>query len=227
MIGENARFIDLSRPIFNHMPTFHRAFPTFIEIYRRHIPLRSPEDFSVSAGVIVMGDHNGTHIDATIHFDPNGKGVDQIPLELTCGPAIVHDFSYKKEHDIVTPEDVETKFKESGFSPGDVKIVLFRTGADGHYGTPRFANYFLEFLPETIDWLLDHGIKIMGVDALAIDSDPHKRAHIVVRRREYYHYENLTNLDKVLGRIFLFIGFPLKFQGLTGSPLRAVAVLED
>lgn len=227
MIGPKARFIDLSRPIHNHMPVFHRAFPTFTGIYRKHVPIRSPEDFSVSAGIIVMGDHNGTHVDATIHFDPNGKPVDQIPLELMCGPAIVLDFSYKEEHSDVTPGDVETKFKEAGVSPRDVKIVLFRTGADEHYGTERFKNYFLEFLPETIDWLLDHGIKVMGVDALAIDSDPHKRAHMVVRRREYYHYENLTNLDKVLGRLFLFIGFPLKFQGLTASPIRAVAVVED
>ena len=227
MIGKKARFIDLSRPIHSHMPVFHRAFKTFTGIYRPHVPIQSLDDFSVSSGIIVMGDHNGTHVDATIHFDPNGKPVDQIPLELMCGPAIVHDFSHKEEHAIVTPEEIERKFREARVSPSEIKITLFRTGADEHYGTERFANYYLDFLPESIEWLLDHGIKVMGVDALAIDSDPFKRAHMVVRRREYYHYENLAHLDKVLGRVFLFIGFPLKLQGLTGSPIRAVAILED
>jgi kynurenine formamidase len=47
--------------------------------------------------------------------------------------------------------------------------------------------------------------------------------------REYgiTHYENLANLDQVVGKRFTFIGFPLCIREGTGSPVRAVAVLED
>ena len=38
------------------------------------------------------------------------------------------------------------------------------------------------------------------------------------------HYENLANLEQVVGRRFLFIGLPLKVRGGTGSPVRAIAV---
>ena len=40
------------------------------------------------------------------------------------------------------------------------------------------------------------------------------------------HIENLCNLDKVVGKRFTFIGLPLKIRTGTGSPLRAVAILD-
>jgi kynurenine formamidase len=39
--------------------------------------------------------------------------------------------------------------------------------------------------------------------------------------------ENLCNLDKVVGKRFTFIGLPLKIRGGTGSPIRAIALLEE
>jgi kynurenine formamidase len=47
--------------------------------------------------------------------------------------------------------------------------------------------------------------------------------------REYgiHHYENLANLRELVGRRFTFVGFPLKIRDGTGSPVRAVAVLEE
>ena len=44
----------------------------------------------------------------------------------------------------------------------------------------------------------------------------------------FTHYENLINLHQLIGRgRFRFIGLPLRIRGGTGSPVRAVAVLES
>ena len=44
----------------------------------------------------------------------------------------------------------------------------------------------------------------------------------------FTHMEGLVNLDKLVGKgRFRFIGFPLKIKGGTGSPIRAVAWLDD
>ncbi|MGI9378115.1 MAG: cyclase family protein, partial [Methyloligellaceae bacterium] len=52
--------------------------------------------------------------------------------------------------------------------------------------------------------------------------------HIVCREMGFTHMESLMNLDKLVGEgRFRFIGFPLKIQGGTGSPIRAVAWLND
>ncbi|KAF8870881.1 hypothetical protein BD779DRAFT_1578461 [Infundibulicybe gibba] len=43
-----------------------------------------------------MGSHTGTHIDAPSHFIPGGKTIDQIPLSLLIGPALVINLTHKK-----------------------------------------------------------------------------------------------------------------------------------
>jgi kynurenine formamidase len=44
----------------------------------------------------------------------------------------------------------------------------------------------------------------------------------------FTHVEGLTNLEKLIGKgRFKFIGFPLKIKGGTGSPIRAVAMLDE
>jgi kynurenine formamidase len=40
------------------------------------------------------------------------------------------------------------------------------------------------------------------------------------------HFENLANLGRLVGRRFTFVGFPLRIRAGTGSPVRAVAVLD-
>jgi kynurenine formamidase len=49
--------------------------------------------------------------------------------------------------------------------------------------------------------------------------------HMMRRAEGITHFENLANLDRVVGRLFTFIGFPLRIGAGTGSPIRAVAVL--
>jgi len=44
--------------------------------------------------------------------------------------------------------------------------------------------------------------------------------------RHITHYENLTNLDQLIGKRFTFAGFPLKVLGAHGGPTRAVALVD-
>ena len=52
-------------------------------------------------------------------------------------------------------------------------------------------------------------------------------AHRVMLEREYYHLENMTNLDKLPAHGFKVALFPIKWVGTTGAPVRAVAILEE
>jgi kynurenine formamidase len=51
--------------------------------------------------------------------------------------------------------------------------------------------------------------------------------HLFSRASGVTHYENLANLAEVSGRRFTFFGFPLRIRGGHGSPVRAVAMLDD
>ena len=72
-------------------------------------------------------------------------------------------------------------------------------------------------------------MKVFGVDSPSPDN-PISRTypvHMMCRARHITHYENLANLDQVVGRRFTFAGFPLHIRDGTGSPVRAVAIVED
>src|ERR687892_2614530 len=44
---------------------------------------------AANVSMLSMGSHTGTHMDAPLHFVPDGKGLDEMELEATMGPARV------------------------------------------------------------------------------------------------------------------------------------------
>ncbi len=51
--------------------------------------------------------------------------------------------------------------------------------------------------------------------------------YTVCAERKITHIENLCNLEELIGKRFTFIALPLKIRDGTGSPTRAVAVLDE
>lgn len=149
-----------------------------------------------------LGEHAGTHVDAPAHFVPGGKTVDEIPLEKFIGEAFVLDV--RGGGGKVQLEEIP----DSGYYD---RIVLFLTGGR-------------ELSAEVALFLVAEGVKAVGTDAMSIGDDA---VHRILLSEEIPIFENLTNLDEVLGKEFTFMAFPLKIEGGSGSPVRAVAVLED
>jgi kynurenine formamidase len=118
-------------------------------------------------------------------------------------------------------------------SPVDLRpadVLLLRTGsADRYGGTPEYVTQYPGFDASAADWLGDHRVKIFGVDSPSPDTpgDRGYPIHMFCRRNGVTHYENLSNLGAVTGRRFTFYGLPLRIRGGTGSPVRAVAILDS
>jgi kynurenine formamidase len=108
------------------------------------------------------------------------------------------------------------------------QILLIRTGASERLaGTPDYLSQYPGFDESGSAWLRDRGVKAFGVDSPSPDNPISKTypCHMMCRAEGITHFENLANLDQVVGREFTFIGFPLRIRAGTGSPVRAVAVL--
>ena len=91
-------------------------------------------------------------------------------------------------------------------------------------------------------WLIERGIKVMGIDAWGWDR-PHKvmveelkagkkeqfwESHYLGNEREYIHLERLENLDKIPTPFgFKVMAFPIKIARAGGSWVRAVVMIED
>jgi kynurenine formamidase len=108
--------------------------------------------------------------------------------------------------------------------------VLFHTGWARHYQTPAyFDNPFLD--AGLVSDLLDRGVLTFGLDALNIDETPTDDspgegfpAHHLIAKAGGVICENLCNLESVTFADPFISILPLKFIGIDGAPVRAVAL---
>ena len=83
--------------------------------------------------------------------------------------------------------------------------------------------------------LIAQGVRMMGVDAITFDPPVWAmferkhfwEAHLVMMDEDYWHLENLTNLDAAPPHGFKLCVFPVKWMGTTAAPVRAVAIVDD
>jgi len=109
-------------------------------------------------------------------------------------------------------------------SPVTGDVVIFDTGAWKTWPKTEFSGQIVPVSVPAVHWLIDRGIKAIGLDDISLDVAPEMgEPHMVMRQRKFWHIENLTGLDRLPPR-FAFISFPVKFGGASASPLRVVAL---
>jgi kynurenine formamidase len=173
-----------------------------------------------------MGSHSGTHADAPYHFLPDGARLDELPLELFTGPAVVVDATGRPDRSPVTAADLAPW--RDRFRPG--AVVLVRTGWAAYYGTGRYFDH--PYLAgDAARLLVDSGVRTVGVDTLSPDPTPHGghpagdwAAHTTVLGAGGTIIENLCRLELLDFPDPWFSAFPLRLDSGDGAPVRAVAL---
>lgn len=229
-----AKLIDLTQAIYQGMGVYPGHLKTVIWEHASHEETRSRFEggFSFASMGVLLCDHGPTHVDALSHLDPRPEAasIDQMALDTFYGEGTCIDISHKAPHEYITAGDLDRALARSGAELRQGDILLIYTGVyDRVHGTPAYMNQYPGLDESAARWLVDKGVKAFGVDNPSPDN-PISRTypvHMMCRERGITHYENLANLDQVVGKRFTFVGFPLKIQGGTGSPVRAVAVLGE
>lgn len=196
---------------------------------------------------ITMGAHAVTHIDAPWHYGPlcenkKAKTVDEIPLEWCYGQGKVIDMTHKNDCSPVTIKDIEEISKRDNITINPMDIIFIKTGRDKYIKTKNYYNLGPGVTSEATEWLIDKGIKVMGIDQWGWDEPLRSQikkakqtknkelfweAHLVGIKKEYCHIEQLVNLDKLPTSGFTVSVFPIKISGASAAPIRAVAILND
>ena len=151
------------------------------------------------------------------------------------------DMKHKADFDPITVADLQAFLKEHDLQIQPGMIVLIRTGRDKLNGTKDFHKFGTGMSAEATHWLIDQGIKVMGIDQWGWDLPlPHMmekaketgdteyfwEAHLVGREKEYWHMEQLVNLDALPYTGFKVAAFPLKIVGASAAPARVVAMMD-
>ena len=161
---------------------------------------------------LTFNSHFSTHIDAPFHMLENGKRLDDFPLEIFAGEAVVINARGKKQ----------TKPYLNGVKRND--IVFFFTGHIEKAYSPLFFKNNPVITKETAKKLIDKKVKIVGIDSFSPDNEPFE-IHKMFFKHDILIVENLVNLDKLNGRRFQCYILPLKIQGADGAPCRVIGIL--
>jgi arylformamidase len=204
------RTIDISMPLHAGMP----AFPGDPDV--GSVPVRRTargDPYNLSAWT--LGSHAGTHVDPPNHFLPSGAGADRLDLGVLNGPCHV--------------VEVEADAKSIGTAdlarvPIGCSRVLFRTSNSPRWdsGTAYFPDYVALTLPAAKE-LLARGVRLVGVDALSVESDPseHFPVHHLLLGAGVAILEGLR-LGEVREGEYELRCLPLRWVDGDGAPCRAV-----
>lgn len=219
--------VDLSHTLEEGIP----AWPTHARFGQTLYESYELGDVACHYG-LTISEHTGTHMDAPLHFISEGPahyGADEIPLERLVGRAAVVDATSLEPESLLPVEHIEEWENRNGpIERGD--RVLIRYGWDVRWATGKEGRSFLEGWPGlsggAAEYLVGKGVSLVGCDTLAIDAfgSEENPAHYALLGNEVYIVENLNNLE-TLPPFCLFMAFPLKIQGGSGSPVRAVALV--
>ncbi|MEE9609670.1 MAG: cyclase family protein [Desulfatiglandales bacterium] len=233
---KNYRLVDLSQEIFTGAAVWPGHPETKITVVDTHESTRKSgrfeEDYGFTAEKIEMSTHGTTHVDSISHIDPapRAPSIDKISLDWFYTGAICIDLSYIPPKTYYTVDIIKEALKKHGLEIEKGDTVLLYSG---HYvrtwGSAGWLSEYPGLDREAAEWIYDQGAINIGQDAPSIDCALTKSfpAHQVCREKQTLNIENLGDLRPVVGMRFRFIGLPLKIRDGSGSPIRAVAVLED
>jgi len=172
---------------------------------------------------IGLSSHTGTHIDAPAHMLPGAPTLDQLGVDRFFGTGRVLDVS------ALAGAEIGVEFlerRQAALEGGE--FVLFHTGWSSRWGQASYFSGFPVLAPEAARWLCRRGLKGIGFDAVSVDPVDTRDypIHFICFRAGLILVENLTGLEPLVGRDFLFSCLPLKLERADGSPVRAIAVVQ-
>ena len=207
--GPAMKLIDVSVPLDATLPTYPGNTPYSLEAVKR---IARGDSSNVST--LHMSAHTGTHVDAPRHFFDTAPGAEALPLEMLIGRARVVEVTSRKA--IGADELAKIDLSE------DVR-VLIKTSNSRWWGTPEFHADYVGVSESGARFLVDHGIKVVGVDYLSVEQfkTPGAPAHHVLLGAGVIVIEGL-NLRDVEPGVYEMLCLPLSVVGSDGAPARVV-----
>ena len=209
------RTYDISLTITPDLPTWPGDPKIVLERFSKIEEGASCNVTQISACV-----HSGTHVDAPYHFlGGQAKTVEQIPLSLLTGRTYV--LHLPDEVDLITPEVLI----RAGVPPR-TRRLLFKTRNSAFWAREdnRFHEDFVAISPDGAKFIVDHGIRLVGVDYLSVAPFGESKAtHEILLQAGVVVIEGLNLSQVSQGRYSLYC-LPLKIGGADGAPARAILI---
>jgi arylformamidase len=204
------RLLDVSVPLTPGMP----VYPGNPEFECNPVS-RIADGRNSNHSKLIMGTHCGTHVDAPLHFFDGRPGVDQMSLELLIGRSRVIDLPHRG--------GITDKHLAAAGLREDLRVLL-RTPNSALWNTSDgFHTDYTYITEEGAKFLVDQGVKVVGVDYLSVEQfkKPGAPAHKVLLGNGVIIIEGLNLSDADPGQYEMYC-LPLKLTNGDGAPARVV-----
>jgi arylformamidase len=167
-----------------------------------------------------MGVHTGTHVDAPFHFlGDKTPTVEELSLKVLTGRTYV----------LHLPDEVDAinrKVLETMEVPPRTRRLLLRTRNSKRWAdqSHNFNKDFVAVTADGAEFLVEHGVKLVGVDYLSVAPfDEPRPTHETLLKAGVVIVEGLDLSQISQGRYTLYC-LPLKLAGCDGAPARAILI---
>jgi arylformamidase len=210
------RILDISRPVVAGIPVWPGDTPYE---YRRAWQIGAGGS-PVNVGAVTMSLHTGAHVDAPVHFSPDGIGIDAVDLEKYVGPCVV----------VRAPPDAHA-LGPAHLPAGTEALLrtaprlLIRTYDVRPAG---FDTRLAHLTPALADWVAERGVVLVGLDSDSMDAFDSKElpSHRRLAARGVAILEGI-DLSGVEDGVYDLVALPLRLVGADASPVRAVLITKD
>lgn len=202
------RIHDITIPLSAELPVYPGDPPVVIAPWTR-----IADGDSANIARITLCTHSGTHVDAPLHFNDGGSGVDAMPLEILIGKALVLEVSKATEIGRKELERLPVK---------GVQRLLLKTQNSWRLQEPEFNENYVALSLDGAAYLLELGVKLVGIDYLSVETiEGNGDVHRVLLDSGVIILEGI-NLTAVAPGEYELICLPLKIKNGDGAPVRAV-----
>lgn len=238
IFGRRMHVLDLGHEIGDDIPVYpgHMKVATWWHLTHEESVSRMGDTDFWGYGVRGMSlcEHVSTHVDAIFHFNPTRPdlAVDSIPLSTMITPAAWIDLSFAQPQTDITLEQLKRALHEADVTVEPGSTLLCYMGVEPLWtGDPkRFLSQYPGMGEEASAWLLDRGLVNLCTDAVSTDNpaNPRYPNHRLHGERLVVHTENVANITRIpVHQGFWFWMAPLRFTGMTGSPIRPLALWDE
>jgi len=166
-----------------------------------------------------MSSHTGTHMDARMHFIPDGWPMEALDLSRSVGLCRVVDLTHVEGH--VGRADLE-----AAEVAGQARLLLKTRNSElGFMQREEFEEGYSAISREAAEYLVEIGVETIGVDYLSVEpfEDAGFSTHHTLLGADVVILEGLVLTEVEPGEYFLAC-LPLKLAGSDGSPARAILI---
>jgi arylformamidase len=166
-----------------------------------------------------LGSHTGTHVDPPVHFLDGRPSIDELPLELFHGEAVVADLTGA---DAIGPEELESL----GLPERTDRLLCRTRNSELWSRRPvAFPEDYVAVTPDGAHWLVERNVRLVGVDFLSVERDgpPDFPVHRTLLANGTIIVEGL-DLSAAEPGTYTFVCLPLRIVGGDGAPARAALI---